>query len=237
MKKLISSILFLSIVIFSCKKNNTDVTPTVTIPKVKNYAIGGEDVIYTYDAQGRILTRINTTSNWKYEYVYGTNVVTENYYSVSTLSTTVRIELQSNGLAKRTFSAGDIYQTAYTYNDNNLVIQRVNTNTLNSNTATEKFFYTGKQLDSTHKTFSYNNDFYRTIYTYYTDKTNTISFKNQGHLFYADQADSPIKQIKYIYSATNTQIQDYAYTYDAQGRIINRIINGGANGTNEITYY
>lgn len=229
--------LCVSLAFFACKKSNNTTVPTSTTLKVKNYSIGGADVIYTYDAQGRILTRVNTASNWKYEYVYGTNVVTENYYVGSTLSTTYRFELQSNGLVRRTFSPGDVYQTAYTYNNSNLVAEIVNSNTQNTNTTTEKFFYTGTLLDSTHKTFSNNSNFYRTIYTYYSDKSNTIGFKNQGYLFYAEEADRPIKQVKYIFSPTNTQIQDYTYTYDGEGRITNRKINAGAAGNNDITYY
>ncbi|MEQ1553649.1 MAG: hypothetical protein ABL929_05695 [Ferruginibacter sp.] len=240
MKKIIYVAIVL-LAITSCKKKSEDVilpNPVAQLPKIKTYTIGGDNVTYTYDAQGRILTRVNTVSNWKYEYSYGTNVVTENYYVGTTLSSTYRYELQTdNGLVRRIFSSGDTYQTAYTYNANNLVSEKVNSNTLNSNTTTEKFYYTGNLLDSTIKTFSSNTDKYRTHYTYYTDKINTIGFKNMGYLFYAEESDKPVKQVKYIFSPTNTQISDYTYTYDAAGKIINRKINGGANGNNDITYY
>jgi YD repeat-containing protein len=242
MKKIMIALLIFT-AINACKKNNADiVTPTVVtqVPKVKTFSNAGTNEVYTYDAQGRILSRINTSSNWKYEYTYNSNTVIENYYVGSTLSTTYQFDLNANGLITRsllTYPATGGYQIAYTYNTNNLVAKKINSNTTNANTTTEIFFYTGNLLDSTVKTFSSNTNVYRTHFTYYTDKNNSFGFKNRGYLFYAEEEEKPVKTLTYIFSPTNTQVSNYAYTYDAAGKITNRKINGGANGDNDITYY
>ncbi len=248
MQKLILSVLFLSVVIYSCKKNNTDTAvPGVTIPKVKSYSIGGDNVIYTYDAQKRIISRVNATSNWKYEYSYGTNTVSENYYVGTTLSTTKLYDLNADGLVTKesyTLPAASVpYKTIYSYNANKQVATIVKSNTLNTNTTTETNFYTASTLDSTQTTFSYNNDLYRFWYTYYTDKTNSIGYKNQGYLFWAETAAMPLKKQTSIFRTNgifNTQVDDYTYLFDTENRITKRTITtagGGGTSVNDITYY
>ena len=66
----------------ACKKNKTEESsPTpVVIQKIKIYNIDGDTVNYTYDTQGRLLTRVSTTSNWKSEFTYSCSTFTENYY-------------------------------------------------------------------------------------------------------------------------------------------------------------
>lgn len=248
MKKIMLSILFLSVVIFSCKKNNTDTAaPTATIPKVKTYTIGGDNVTYTYDVQGRLLTRINAVSNWKYEYSYTANTATENYYVGTTLSTSKLYDLNADGLVTKesyTLPAVSVpYKSIYTYNANKQVATVVKSNSLNTNTTTEINFYTGTTLDSSQTTFSYNNDLYRYWYTYYTDKTNCISYKNQGYLFWAETAAMPLKKQTSIFRTSgifNTQVDDYIYLFDTENRITKRTIitaGGGGTSVNDITYY
>ncbi len=250
MKKLLSATLII-LLATACKKANNAVeitpTPIVPIAKVKNYTIGGDNVLYTYDAQGRLLTRINTASNWKYEFSYTTNKVTENYFVGTTLSTTKLYDLNTDGLITKesySFPLSSVpFQSIYTYNTNKQVAKIVKSNSLNTNVTTETNFYTGTTLDSSHTTFSYNNDLYRYWYTYYTDKTNSIAYKNQGYLFWADAASSPQKKQTSIFRTNgffNTQVDDYTYTFDAENRITKRSITtagGGGTSVNDITYY
>jgi hypothetical protein len=248
MRQLMLSVLFLSVVIFSCKKNNTDTAvPGKAIPKVKTYTIGGDNITYTYDAQGRITTRVNITSNWKYQYNYTANTATENYYVGTTLSTIKLYDLNAEGLVtKESYTlpaASAPYKTIYTYNANKQVTTAVKSNSLNTNTTTETNFYTGTTLDSSQTTFSYNNDLYRYWYTYYTDKTNSIAHKNQGYLFWAETAAMPLKKQTSIFRTNgifNTQVDDYTYTFDTENRITKRTIitaGGGGTSVNDITYY
>jgi YD repeat-containing protein len=248
MKKLFLPFLCISVVFFSCKKNNTDTAvPGITFPKVKTYTIGGDNVTYTYDAQGRILTRVNTASNWKYEYSYTANTATENYFVGTTLSTAKVYDLNADGLVTKetyTLPAASVpYKTVYTYNANKQVATLVKSNSINTNTTTEINFYTGTTLDSSQTTFSYNNDLYRFWYTYYTDKTTSITNKNQGYLFWAETAAMPLKKQTSIFRTNgffNTQVDDYTYTFDAENRITKRTITtagGGGTSVNDITYY
>lgn len=247
-------ILFAALIILlatACKKANNTVesTPTLIVPiaKVKNYTIGGTNIIYTYDAQGRILTRINTASNWKYEFSYTNNTATENYYVGTTLSTTKLYDLNTDGLViKEYYSFPTVsipYKSIYTYNANKQVATVIKSNTINSNVTTETNFYNGNILDSSHTTFSYNNDLHRFWYTYYTDKTNSIAYKNQGFLFWSETATMPLKKQTSIFKTNgffNTQVDDYTYSFDAENRITKRTITtagGGGTSVNDITYY
>jgi hypothetical protein len=247
MKKLILSVLCV-FAFFSCKKNNTDNTASgPTVPKVKNYSIGGDNVIYTYDVQGRIIKRANTASNWKYEYSYIANTATENYYVGTTLSTSKLFDLNADGLVtKETYAlpaAAVPYKTTYSYNANKQVATIIKSNSLNTNTTIETHFYTGTILDSSQTTFSHNSDLYRFWYTYYTDKTNSIAYKNQGYLFWAETAAIPLKKQTSIFRTSgilNTQVDDYTYLFDAENRITKRTITiagGGGTSVNDITYY
>ncbi len=250
MRKLLTAIIFI-LLASSCKKSKTvDVVtpnPTIAIPKVKGFTIGGDNVVYTYDAQGRLLTRINTASNWKFEFSYTTNKVTENYFVGTTLSTTKLYDLNTDGLITKEsyiFPLSSVpFQSIYTYNTNKQVAKIVKSNSLNTNVTTETNFYTGATLDSSHTTFSYNNDLYRFWYTYYSDKTNSIAYKNQGYLFWAESASSPLKKQTSIFTTNgfiNTQVDDYTYLFDTENRITKRTITtagGGGSSVNDITYY
>ncbi|MBP8114905.1 MAG: hypothetical protein KAY50_06075 [Chitinophagaceae bacterium] len=241
-----NSILFtlITISMAACQKdksgNTTLVAPT---PQIKTYSIGTSDVTYSYDTQGRLLTRISVIGNWKYVYTYSTNSVKEDYYTGAIITGTKNIDLNADGfLTKelRTFPATGNYQTNYTYTANKQIATIVSSNSLNTNTNIQTKFYTGTTLDSSHLTYSYNTDKYRYIYTYYTDKTNSIGNKNSGRLFYPEDANFPLKQVKYIFSPANIQIDDYTYSFDSQNRITKRTITTAGSSTpsvNDITYY
>ena len=235
----------------ACKKSKTEEpTPTpqiVVVPKIKTTTIGGDLVTSTYDNQGRLLTKISPVSNWKYEYVYGTNLVTENYYVGTTLSTSKNFELNADGfITKETYNlpiTSIPFKTLYTYNANKQLQTKVSSNTMNSNGNTETYFYTGTILDSMRTTFNQNNDLYRFFYTYYTDKLNSFGYKNQGLLFFAETGDNPVKKQTSIFRTNgffNTQVDDFTYIFDAQNRITRRSILTVGSSTpsvNDITYY
>lgn len=249
MKKIIFAVA--AVLIFTaCKKNKTEEpspTPVVAVPKVKTFTIGGDAVNYTYDALGRLLTRVSPSGNWKSEFTYSGNAVTENYYVGTTLSTTKVLELNADGFVVKegyTFPATAMpYKSVYAYNANKQLQTKVSSNTINSNGSTETYFYTGAMLDSMRTSFAQNNDLYRFIYAYYTDKENSIAYKNQGYLFWFETAAMPLKKQTAIFKTNgffNTQVDDYTYNYDAQNRIIKRtitMVGGSTPSVNDITYY
>jgi YD repeat-containing protein len=243
MKKIILFTL-ITISLAACQKNKSDDNiPVAPTPKIKTYSIGTSDVAYSYDTQGRLLTRISVAGDWKYVYTYSTNSVKEDYYTGAIITTTRVYDLNADGYVIKevlTFPVTGNYQTNYTYTANKQIATMVSSNSLNTKTNTQTNFYTGTTLDSSHLTYSYNTDKYRYIYSYYTDKKNSIGYKNSGHLFYPEDASFPLKQAKYIFSATNTQIDDYTYSFDTQNRITKRTITTAGSSTpsiNVITYY
>ncbi len=247
MKKVLNIVVILFLAT-ACKKekSTTEITLTIATPKVKLLTIGGDNIVYTYDNQGRILSRNNSSSNWRYEFSYANATVTENYFVGNTLSTTKLYDLNTDGLVTKEYynfpTTAVPYKSIYTYNVNKQVASIVKSNTVNSNVITETNFYTATTLDSSHTTFSYNNDLYRFWFTYYSDKTNTIANKNQGYLFWAETAAIPLKKQTSIFKTNgifNTQVDDYTYLFDTENKITKRTITtaGGGSSVNDITYY
>lgn len=230
------------LVLVSCSKDDSPTTsgpqPVVAIPKIKTFTIGTALYTHTYDAQGRLLTRISS-DGYKDEYIYGNNTVTYKYYQSNVQQSTYIYELNADGLkikSLRTFPSTGNYQTVYNYNANKQLATLVNSNSLDTKTSTKTFFYTGNDLEHTEETFSYNTDNWKIYYTYYSDKTNTFGNKNKGYLFdIEEESQHPIKTLTAVFSATNTQVDTYNYEYDAQGLINKRFINTVLQ--NEIVYY
>ncbi len=246
MKKILLAVIVI-IVLTACKKNEP-ISQNPSIAKVKTFTIGGDVVNYSYDNQGRIVSRISPAGNWKSEFTYSGNTATENYYVGATLSTTKLYDLNVNGLVTKEsylFPATAVpYKVMYSYGaDNRLLLGRLSNNSINNNGTVETYFYTGNILDSTQTTFIQNLDIYRYRYTYYTDKENTIANKNQGFLFWSERERMPLKKQTSAFTTngfTNTQVDDFTYNFDTQGRITKRTITtvGSSNpSVNDITYY
>ncbi len=245
MKKLLLAVLV--IINFTACKKSEIVSQNAVEAKVKTFSIGSDIINYAYDNQGRIMARVSPSGNWKAEFAYSGNTVTENYYIGATLSTTKLYELNANGLVSKesyTFPATSVpYKTQYSYNANRQLLARISNNTINANTSIETFFYTGSVLDSMQTTFNQNTDIYRFVYEYYTDKANTLSNKNQGFLFLAERESMALKKQTSTFRTNgfiNVQVDDFTYNFDTKGKITKRTITTvGSSGTsvNDVTYY
>lgn len=239
-KKIITIILIAFSI--SCSKDEPQTIvqpePVAVIPKVKTFTIGTSLFTHTYDASGRLLTRISSDGN-KDEYSYANNTVTYKYFQSNVQQSTYVYDLNADGLkikSLRTFPATGNYQTVYSYNANKQLATLVNSNSLDTKITTKTFFYEGKNLEHTEQTFSYNLDNWKMYYTYFTDKTNTFGNKNKGYLFdNEEQSENVVKTFTAVFSPTNTQVDTYTYEYDTQGRISKRIVNNVPQ--NEIVYY
>lgn len=235
-------IILLTLFSVSCSNDEpltiAQTNPAIIVPKVKTFTIGSTSFTNTYDANGRLLTRISSNGN-NDEYSYTGSTVTYKYYQSNVQQSTYVYDLNVDGLkikSLRTFPSTGNYQTIYTYNASKQLATFVNSNSLNTNTTTKTFFYTGKNLEHTEETFSYNSEIWRNYYTYFTDKTNTFSNKNRGYIFDVEEdAQNSVKTFTAVFSPTNTQVDTYTYEYDTQGRISKRIINNVPQ--NDITYY
>lgn len=241
--KIIPTLLLIFLV--SCSKDepkasaqiDNQVNTIVIIPKVKTFTIGTTIFTLIYDTQGRLITRASTDGN-KDEYEYTPDKVKHRYLQGNVLQRTTMYDLNTDGLKIKslvTFPSIGNYQTVYTYNANKQLATLVNSNSLDTKTSTTNFFYVGKNLDYLVQSFSYNQDTWRTNYTYYTDKINTFGNKNQGYLFdIQEQTENVPKTITTIFPS-NTIVDTYTYEYDNLGRTIKRLINNVLQ--NEIVYY
>lgn len=68
---------------------------------------------------------------------------------------------------------------------------------------------------------------FKTDYTFYTDKTNTIDFENLGISFLGKQNKNPVKQETETLSDGISGTIDYTYEYDAKGRIVKKTYSFG----------
>jgi hypothetical protein len=249
MKKL--SFFFIAIILFAaCKKSSTTdiVTPPVIVlgPKIKTDSSTRNGVNkYTYDAQGRVIVANYGLPN-REEYSYSTNTVSTKYYNAQgNVDGTQLFDLNSDGLittSTLTAPPPSYVKEVYKYNvDKQLATKFLSVPGI-TNASVDSNFYTGKNIDSIHRSYSANNDLTYLYYTYYTDKLNTIGVKNSGNLYYAEPFYNAVKQIQYRLKTNNvynTIIQDFSYSYDAEGRIIKRVTlqNGNPYNENYYTYY
>lgn len=68
---------------------------------------------------------------------------------------------------------------------------------------------------------------YKTDYSFYTDKTNTIDFENMGIFFLGKQNKNPVRQEIETFSEGPGGTIDYTYEYDAKGRITKKTYSFG----------
>jgi hypothetical protein len=151
------------------------------------------------------------------------------------------MDLNANGLVSKatlTFPTTVNHLLEYTYNTNKQVATIRSTSGTNLNfNYIDTYDYLAKSLDNVVRTLS-DGTLYGTIYyDYYLDKTNTLSNKNMGMYFYAEESDFPAKKVIYNYYPSNVTTYNYLYEFNAKNRILKKIINSGVDGINYITYY
>ena len=243
-------ILALFLAFISCSKNDEpqpqprlqpQQQTVESVAKIKTISRGSGSSTYTYDMQGRLLKQEDSEGG-KVTYTYSNNTVIENNYNASsTLVSTYAIDLNADGLVIKktlTFPTTTTYIFEYSYNTNKQLVQEIkkrgNPITV---TSTVEYTYTANQLSSKKEYLSDGTLYLTSVFEYFTDKSNSMGFKNFGLLFYAEESDFPKKSEINTFSPTNSITDLYEYLYDSKNRISKRITNGGSNGVNDITYY
>ena len=246
MKKYIL-LLLLPAMIISCKKNKQEEQQEVT-DKVKTVtAASGSIYTYSYDAQGKV-TRIDITNGGYTEYAYGANLVTENIYTASgSVDDIVEYHLDAAGLIDLIITTGPFPEGPYDYTFNSM--KQVESIAYRDGIGgpvlqSDHYYYTGQVLDSILSKDQLNNVTRRELREYYTDIDNTITTKHKGQAYYGVQSPKALKKRTIIFysgsgNILNTQIGNFTYETDAEGRITREVMtsNTTAAADNRYTYY
>ncbi len=231
--------LTMSVLVFflSCKKEEGNKMEPLA-QRVKTVT-NGNTLHYTYDEQKRLVKAEADLGFYKEEYVYEPGRVS---WSLSEASITIHsvYELDVNGYLKssRYVSSPDISFYEFTpvgvrvrtYDDKNPI------------TETRYYYNAGTGLlDSTRMTtggvWKSTN-----LFSFFTDKANTIADINFGRGFWGHLSPHPAKAIvtrRPDGNTINVSFTNYTYTYDDRGRIASRTFttSGGQTGTETYTYY
>lgn len=229
------------VIVTGCKKNKTSPN-NEPVHRIKTLTPNGGAVNnYEYDSEGRI-SKI-TEGSWRWEYIYSDHLVAENVYNSSGLQTTNHHELNNQGLNIKTtlvLPASSMYFT-YTYNSSKMMtLEEIHTG---SSVTRVNYYYTGKRLDST-RTMTGGVLDRRSLYEY-SDTSNTIGSQHSGFQFFGYEGPKAKRKLTYYYYNAagvllNTQINNYTYELDAQGRIIREMMNSTPAGISRdisYTYY
>jgi hypothetical protein len=226
----------------ACKKSKTapNDEPVHRVKTITNS--GGGVSLYEYDSEGRISKTTEASGRW--EYTYSSNLATENVYnSTGTLTTTNHHELNANGLVVKTtfvLPAFPDYSTC-TYNSSKMITEEQ----AHSGATIVKYmyYYTGTRLDSVR--LINNGQLTRRQLYEYSDTNNTVSNQHTGFAMFGRQSPKALRKLTYYYYNAsgvliNTQINNYNYELDAQGRITREMMNSTPAGIardNHYTYY
>lgn len=205
-------VLMLLISAVGCKKEDDDKDNMPGgLPKVKTYTLAptnGTPVTYTYtyNADGKLaseLTDVNSGVNYAYS---GNKITTTDLNGDTLLVYTTNTE----GYVVIGVDPANTY--VYEYNDDWNMINN------NGNVAT---WGDGNRLTA-------NNGV--NVYTYYTDKTNTVGNENKGQKYFGVDSKNLVKSLAF----SNFSTTNYTYEFDAQNRVTKRL---SVNSTETYTYY
>jgi hypothetical protein len=224
----------------ACSKNNDDqpVNPVDGSEKVKKavYESGPEFDSYVYDGAGRLKTRTSETgAKTEYEYQPG-KVIQTLYNSDGSLNRVYTYGLDANGLAAtETRSLQPDFLETRVYNSDNQILK--STWNIGSNVNVSEHFYSNGNCDSVRYSSNGNWDMTNKM-TYYTDRLNTLDNSNFGRHFWGKGNKNLAKTGQYHYpDGSKGTLEEYAYEFDAKGRVLKKhSIEGGDTYTTTYDY-
>jgi YD repeat-containing protein len=226
------------VTVTGCKKNKTepDDEPMYRVKTLTNSS--GTVSTYEYDNQGRISKVLEP--NWRWEYVYGNGVVTENVYDgTGALFGRNENQLNAGGLVVRSQSVVPAYPDYNTFTYTNAGMMATEIFHSGADLSTTNYYYSGNRLDSTRRIS--NGVVTMRQLLLYTDTNSTISNQHTGFHFWGKQSPKAIRtQTYYFYNAggvlLNTQINNYSYELDAQGRITHEMMSSSSGVSKDVRY-
>lgn len=235
MKSTIITLLISTIVLSSCKKNKPENPVPPVQHKVKTITFQSGDVSnFEYDSQGRLIKITGSTS--REEYTYTNTTATWKLYQGAVLLDQINYTLNAQGMATRlTKQNGETED--YTYNSN---LQRLTE--IHSDGYKYYYYYTGNNADSIIILDGNSTVRKRWYFEYDPATNNTIGQSYEGISFIGRDNEKAyrVRRIKHFDAngvLQNTQVNDFAYEKDAQGRITREIMTGGTSSDHSYTYY
>lgn len=205
-------LLTLLISVAGCKKDDDDKDNTPGgLAKVKTYTLAttnGTPVTYTYtyNSDGKLASELTDVNSGVY-YSYSGNKITTTDLNGDTLFV---YTTNSDGYIVIGVDPANTY--TYEYNAD------WNMTNNNGNMAT---WGDGNRLTA-------NNGV--NVYTYYTDKTNTVGNENKGQKYFGVDSKNLVHTLTFSNFSTTT----YTYEFDTQNRVTKRL---SSNTTETYTYY
>ena len=238
-----------SVVLTACKKEKLMLSPSDAL--VKSKTEGNFTETYYYDTQKRlskIVYSSPSSASYYHEFTYQANSISE-YRSEEPLyaleqslpNGATRINCTSNpGMLKLNEkglyigTASNCQTASYQYDANGFLLAQ--DFGITDYSIKEQFSNDRKNvLTVSGKGFNYlGGDFTEnTTYLYYTDKLNSIGNKNFGKQYLGKSSENLMKA-----ATKNGETTSYAYAFDAQERVIQKITTkGSTQTTTTYTYY
>lgn len=221
----------------SCKKDKASQPPAETVAKVKTWTDDYGVISYTYDASGR-LTKYEHLGGTKRTYEYQPGLIIEKYYNTGGVVTaTKNLELDASGyIIHETEPNFPGTPSTRVYNADHQLVKEVSVSGIYTNSL--DYFYSNGNCDSMR--YTTNGVWSETIkWTYYTDKANSFSNKNQGQTFWGNSSKNLMKSEQYCYAdGSKGDVSSYTYEFDASGLATKQSVTQGANiAISYITYY
>ncbi|MDB5226428.1 MAG: hypothetical protein JWN78_621 [Bacteroidota bacterium] len=241
--------------ITGCKKTdstNTTVTPTGAKLKTVTMLPSGSVTTFYYDSLNRI-SKVTTSGTVFYQsFVYKGSDSVIVFSSNGTDSGSVNAyKLNGVGLAVNNTSSAGPTTFTYTYDVNGF--QTYSTANTVAGSSADTFLISGNNITehrgSTSNVLTTNTIRVKQVYTFLTDKTNTIGNANKGMSFLGKSSSNLINTEAYHYSSTtiippstttSDETYNYTYEYDSNSRVTKRTQTAVSTGTpivENYTYY
>lgn len=239
MKKYFLLPVIFAVTLYSCKKsdNTTPNIPADNSSKIKTWAGSTYATEYSYDSYGRCTQELYSNgAKSTFDYNAG-EVVRKHFTSAGVNDATYVFQIGADGVAvKETRPQYPTYSTVSIYNTEKQLVKQITTN--NGITYGFDSFFSNGNCDSTR--FNNNGTWSSSvIYTYFTDKINSLSNETQGTSFYGKDSKNLLKTEIYKYpDGSNNGLITYSYEFDAMGRATKSTESHNGNlSIDYITYF
>jgi YD repeat-containing protein len=231
---MIKKIAFAAIVVLlmSCQKDSSG--DTNETGKITAITQNGNTLSYTYDNDGRLISRTAPEGNATYTYTPG--MVTEKIITPTGLVTLI-YELNAQGLVSKSYNLDSSqFFTTYQYNAAGMPVIEKYQGAGNSTIETTYYYAPSGNPDSAISK-KFNNIIQKNIFEFDPILPNTLLAEKFGIYIFGKDATNLITKQTEITTGGNTIINTYAYEFDNTGRATKIIRRQPGTSLEETTNY